>query len=75
MMLRRSGVAMTTAVVFGPQGVSAAGQVVSLKLLLMDDLAERINQHLPPQIRVLGESGPAHISQVNVLDRRSRCVS
>lgn len=54
---------MTTAVVCGPQGVSAAGQVVSLKLLLMDDLAQKINQHLPPQIRVLGESSPAHISR------------
>ncbi|CAF91572.1 unnamed protein product, partial [Tetraodon nigroviridis] len=36
------------------KGVSAAGQVVSLKLWLIDDLAEKINQHLPPQIRVLG---------------------
>lgn len=40
--------------------MSAAGQVVSLKLLLIDDLAERINEHLPAQIRVLGELGPAH---------------
>nr|XP_046231867.1 tRNA pseudouridine synthase A isoform X3 [Scatophagus argus] len=36
------------------KGVSAAGQVVSLKLRLIDDLIEKINEHLPPQIRVLG---------------------
>eukprot|EP00066_Takifugu_rubripes_P029250 XP_011618516.1 PREDICTED: tRNA pseudouridine synthase A, mitochondrial isoform X2 [Takifugu rubripes] len=36
------------------KGVSAAGQVVSLKLLLIDDLTEKINEHLPPQIRILG---------------------
>lgn len=37
------------------QGVSAAGQVVSLKLRLIEDLVHKINEHLPPQIRVLGE--------------------
>ncbi|XP_040012625.1 tRNA pseudouridine synthase A [Xiphias gladius] len=36
------------------KGVSAAGQVVSLKLRLIDDITEKINEHLPPQIRVLG---------------------
>lgn len=36
------------------KGVSAAGQVVSLKLWLIDDIIEKINEHLPPQIRVLG---------------------
>ncbi|XP_059214039.1 tRNA pseudouridine synthase A [Centropristis striata] len=36
------------------KGVSAAGQVVSLKLRLIDDVIEKINEHLPPQIRVLG---------------------
>ncbi|XP_063744864.1 tRNA pseudouridine synthase A isoform X2 [Eleginops maclovinus] len=36
------------------KGVSAAGQVVSLKLRLMEDIIEKINEHLPPQIRVLG---------------------
>lgn len=35
--------------------MSAAGQVVSLKLRLIEDLVEKINKHLPPQIRVLGE--------------------
>ncbi|XP_023259170.1 tRNA pseudouridine synthase A [Seriola lalandi dorsalis] len=36
------------------KGVSAAGQVVSLKVWLIEDLIEKINEHLPPQIRVLG---------------------
>lgn len=36
------------------KGVSAAGQVVSLKLRLIEDIVEKINEHLPPQIRVLG---------------------
>ncbi|XP_031133882.1 tRNA pseudouridine synthase A isoform X1 [Sander lucioperca] len=36
------------------KGVSAAGQVVSLKLRLIEDIIEKINEHLPPQIRVLG---------------------
>ena len=37
------------------KGVSAAGQVVSLKVLLLDNLVEKINEHLPPVIRVMGE--------------------
>ncbi|XP_034048326.1 tRNA pseudouridine synthase A-like isoform X2 [Thalassophryne amazonica] len=36
------------------KGVSAAGQVVSLKLRLLDDVVAKINEHLPSQIRVLG---------------------
>ncbi|KAJ3605122.1 hypothetical protein NHX12_027172 [Muraenolepis orangiensis] len=36
------------------KGVSAAGQVVSLKLRLIEDVIENINKHLPAQIRVLG---------------------
>ncbi|CAL9683704.1 unnamed protein product [Knipowitschia caucasica] len=36
------------------KGVSAAGQVVSLKVRLVDDVIEKINEHLPPQIRILG---------------------
>ncbi|XP_069563153.1 pseudouridylate synthase 1 homolog [Brachyistius frenatus] len=36
------------------KGVSAAGQVVSLKVRLIEDINEKINEHLPPQIRVLG---------------------
>ncbi|KAL0965402.1 hypothetical protein UPYG_G00280800 [Umbra pygmaea] len=36
------------------KGVSAAGQVVSLKLWMIEGLMEKINSNLPPQIRVLG---------------------
>ncbi|XP_058850565.1 pseudouridylate synthase 1 homolog isoform X1 [Acipenser ruthenus] len=36
------------------KGVSAAGQVVSLKLWLIDDVMEKINGQLPAQIRILG---------------------
>uniref|UniRef100_H0UV99 Pseudouridine synthase 1 n=1 Tax=Cavia porcellus TaxID=10141 RepID=H0UV99_CAVPO len=38
----------------GMQGVSAAGQVVSLKVWLIDGLLDKINSHLPSHIRVLG---------------------
>ena len=38
------------------KGVSAAGQVVSLKLLMIPDLIESINAHLPEDIRIFGES-------------------
>ncbi|XP_072311384.1 pseudouridylate synthase 1 homolog [Eucyclogobius newberryi] len=36
------------------KGVSAAGQVVSLKVRLIEDIIEKMNEHLPHQIRVLG---------------------
>ncbi|XP_067114496.1 tRNA pseudouridine synthase A isoform X2 [Osmerus mordax] len=36
------------------KGVSAAGQVVSLKLWLIEEIVEKINSYLPAQIRVLG---------------------
>ncbi|XP_061822455.1 pseudouridylate synthase 1 homolog isoform X1 [Nerophis lumbriciformis] len=36
------------------KGVSAAGQVVSLKVRLIEDILDKINEHLPPQIRILG---------------------
>nr|XP_028566123.1 tRNA pseudouridine synthase A isoform X1 [Podarcis muralis] len=36
------------------KGVSAAGQIVSLKVWLIDDILEKINHHLPPHIRILG---------------------
>lgn len=41
------------------QGVSAAGQVVSLKVWLIDDILEKINSHLPSHIRILGKPGRA----------------
>ena len=37
------------------KGVSAAGQVVSLKMLLLDNIVEKTNEHLPPSIRVMGK--------------------
>lgn len=38
------------------RGVHAAGQVVSLKMVISDDVVEKINKYLPPQIRVWGYS-------------------
>ena len=38
------------------KGVHAAGQVVSLKMILEENVIDRINQYLPPQIRVWGYS-------------------
>lgn len=37
------------------KGVSAAGQVVSLRLLMLDNLVEKLNEHLPSVIRVMGK--------------------
>ncbi len=36
------------------KGVSAVGQVVSLKVVPSEGLVERINQHLPPQVGAAG---------------------
>ncbi|XP_072000521.1 pseudouridylate synthase 1 homolog [Engystomops pustulosus] len=36
------------------KGVSAAGQVVSLKVWLLDNIVEKINGNLPSHIRILG---------------------
>uniref|UniRef100_A0A8C2KRW1 Pseudouridine synthase 1 n=1 Tax=Cyprinus carpio TaxID=7962 RepID=A0A8C2KRW1_CYPCA len=36
------------------QGVSAAGQVVSLKVWMIDNILDKMNAHLPPHIRILG---------------------
>lgn len=36
------------------KGVSAAGQIVSLKLWLIDNLVEKVNENLPPGIKILG---------------------
>ena len=38
------------------KGVSAARQVVSLKMIAVSGLIEKINQILPEQIRVMGTS-------------------
>ncbi|XP_063171969.1 pseudouridylate synthase 1 homolog isoform X2 [Candoia aspera] len=36
------------------KGVSAAGQIVSLKVWLIEDILQKINEHLPSHIRILG---------------------
>ncbi|XP_075754518.1 pseudouridylate synthase 1 homolog isoform X3 [Pelodiscus sinensis] len=36
------------------KGVSAAGQIVSLKIWLIDNVLEKINNYLPAHIRILG---------------------
>nr|XP_033810192.1 tRNA pseudouridine synthase A-like isoform X3 [Geotrypetes seraphini] len=36
------------------KGVSAAGQIVSLKVWLIDNIVEKINDNLPSHIRILG---------------------
>ncbi|XP_054852449.1 pseudouridylate synthase 1 homolog isoform X2 [Eublepharis macularius] len=36
------------------KGVSAAGQIVSLKVRLIEDIVQKINDHLPSHIRILG---------------------
>ncbi|KAF7240699.1 tRNA pseudouridine synthase A [Varanus komodoensis] len=36
------------------KGVSAAGQIVSLKVWLIEDILRKINENLPPHIRILG---------------------
>lgn len=43
------------------QGVSAAGQVVSLKVWLIDGILEKINSHLPSHIRILGKPGSPEV--------------
>lgn len=49
------------------QGVSAAGQIVSLKVRLIDDILEKINNHLPSHIRILGKN--TEIGRKNVFKR------
>ncbi|KAM3825892.1 pseudouridylate synthase 1 homolog [Vipera latastei] len=36
------------------KGVSAAGQIVSLKVWMIEDILQKINEHLPSHIRILG---------------------
>eukprot|EP00887_Chlorella_sp_A99_P003093 scaffold9.g3093.t1 len=51
------------------KGVSAVGQVVSFKMILEPPgMVERINSHLPPQIRVFGYS-----RATNGFDSRKHC--
>lgn len=54
------------------KGVHAAGNVISLKLIIEDpDVVDKINQHLPPQIRVWGiERTNGSFSCYNMCDSR-----
>ncbi|XP_061554409.1 tRNA pseudouridine synthase A isoform X3 [Phycodurus eques] len=61
------------------KGVSAAGQVVSLKLWMIENIVEKINEHLPPQIRILDSNtsdtaafrlDPETLQRVNLLFAR-----
>jgi tRNA pseudouridine38-40 synthase len=54
------------------KGVHAAGNVISLKLIVEDeDIVEKINANLPPQLRVWGyERTPAGFSCYQVCDSR-----
>ncbi|XP_012635188.2 pseudouridylate synthase 1 homolog isoform X1 [Microcebus murinus] len=56
------------------KGVSAAGQVVSLKVWLIDDILEKINSHLPSHIRILGlKRVTGGFNSKNKCDARTYC--
>ncbi|XP_021500573.1 pseudouridylate synthase 1 homolog isoform X1 [Meriones unguiculatus] len=56
------------------KGVSAAGQVVSLKVRLIDDILEKINSHLPSHIRILGlKRVTGGFNSKNKCDARTYC--
>ncbi|XP_075390213.1 pseudouridylate synthase 1 homolog isoform X1 [Tenrec ecaudatus] len=56
------------------KGVSAAGQVVSLKVWLIDDVLEKVNSHLPSHIRVLGlKRVTGGFNSKNRCDARTYC--
>ncbi|XP_040587397.1 tRNA pseudouridine synthase A isoform X3 [Mesocricetus auratus] len=58
----------------GMQGVSAAGQVVSLKVWLIDDILDKINSHLPSNIRILGlKRVTGGFNSKNKCDARTYC--
>ncbi|XP_032126764.1 tRNA pseudouridine synthase A isoform X4 [Cebus imitator] len=58
----------------GMQGVSAAGQVVSLKVWLIDGILEKINSHLPSHIRILGlKRVTGGFNSKNKCDARTYC--
>ncbi|XP_078193939.1 pseudouridylate synthase 1 homolog isoform X10 [Callithrix jacchus] len=58
----------------GMQGVSAAGQVVSLKVWLIDGILEKINRHLPSHIRILGlKRVTGGFNSKNKCDARTYC--
>nr|XP_045012591.1 tRNA pseudouridine synthase A isoform X2 [Jaculus jaculus] len=56
------------------KGVSAAGQVVSLKVWLIDDILNKINSHLPSHIRILGlKRVTGGFNSKNKCDARTYC--
>ncbi|XP_054095127.1 pseudouridylate synthase 1 homolog isoform X1 [Callithrix jacchus] len=56
------------------KGVSAAGQVVSLKVWLIDGILEKINRHLPSHIRILGlKRVTGGFNSKNKCDARTYC--
>ncbi|KAM9193933.1 pseudouridylate synthase 1 homolog isoform 3-T4 [Dugong dugon] len=56
------------------KGVSAAGQVVSLKVWLIKDILEKINNHLPSHIRILGlKRVTGGFNSKNRCDARTYC--
>ncbi|KAL0610359.1 tRNA pseudouridine synthase A [Plecturocebus cupreus] len=56
------------------KGVSAAGQVVSLKMWLIDGILEKINSHLPSHIRILGlKRVTGGFNSKNKCDARTYC--
>ncbi|XP_057620936.1 pseudouridylate synthase 1 homolog isoform X3 [Chionomys nivalis] len=58
----------------GMQGVSAAGQVVSLKVWLIDNILDKINSHLPSHIRILGlKRVTGGFNSKNKCDARTYC--
>nr|XP_023396200.1 LOW QUALITY PROTEIN: tRNA pseudouridine synthase A [Loxodonta africana] len=56
------------------KGVSAVGQVVSLKVWLIEDILEKINNHLPSHIRILGlKRVTGGFNSKNRCDARTYC--
>ncbi|XP_053414657.1 pseudouridylate synthase 1 homolog [Nycticebus coucang] len=56
------------------KGVSAAGQIASLKVWLIDDILEKIDIHLPSHIRILGlKRVTGGFNSKNKCDARTYC--
>ena len=56
------------------KGVSAVGQVVSLKLILLPDIVQKINAQLPKAIRVLGYTRVTNSFDARIQCDRRRCL-
>lgn len=57
------------------KGVSAVGQVVSLKLILLPNVVEKINAQLPPAIQVLGYTRVTNSFDARIQCDKRRCPS